>query len=166
MQLNPDVSLEALTQGKTVQNIDDIIKKIDSGELPQKMKVKKGFFKKTTELVDTKQVLLNVKNNSKTFKKLHVARLITSTLIPTLLSAIALPKAIIALTEYNVQRTLKKKKEAEAKKQQNAAKKVSFAGIQDRLISKAALAQKSLLADMVAVDLAISGSRIYYANKT
>ena len=77
--LNPDVSLEALTQGKTVQNVDDIIKKIDSGELPQKMKVKKGFFKKTTELVDTKQVLLNVKNNSKTFKKLHVARLITST---------------------------------------------------------------------------------------
>lgn len=163
--LNPNVSLEALTQGKTVQNVDDIIKKIDSGELPQKMKVTKGFFKKTTELVDTKQVLLNVKNNSKTFKKLHVARLITSTLIPTLLSAIALPKAIIALTEYNVQRNLKKKQEAEVKKQQDAAKKVSFAGIQDRLISKAALAQKSLLADMVAVDLAISGSRIYYANK-
>lgn len=164
-KLNPDVSLEVLAKDKTSQNVDDIIKKIDNGELPSKMKITKGFFKKTTEIVDTKQVLLNVKNNAKKFKHLHVARLITSTLIPTLLSAIALPKAIIALTEYNVQRNLKKKQETEARKHQLVPKQVAFSGIQDRLVSKAALAQKSLLADMVAVDLAISGSRVYYANK-
>ena len=166
-KLNPNVSLELLDKAQKVQNVDEIVKKIDLGELPKKIAIKKGLFKKTTELIDTKEILVNIKNNAKAYKGLHVARMITSTAVPAFVSAIVLPKMIMALTQNLVD-----KKAQIAAKKNNVIdfgcfknKKVAFKGLADGFVLKAAEAQKSLLGDMVAVDLGISGSRIYYANK-
>ena len=91
-----------------------------------------------------------------------------------------MPKAIIALTQKNVVHDKQNKtvivsstpsfKSFETfdnflKFGKKSVKKVAFNSLSKTLIEKATQAQTSLLGDMVSVDLAISGSRIYYANK-
>ena len=166
--LKPEISLEYLKNGE--QNINSVIKKINDGSLP------KTFLQKGKK-IDVIGALNKIAQNTKKYKGLHISRMLISTIIPTILSAVALPKAIIALTQYKVnldnkshnKNTNEQKSKiyfkgfSDFKKQK--AKNVSFKSLGTILTNKAAQAQTSLLGDMVAVDLAISGSRIYYANK-
>lgn len=170
-KLNPDVSLQYLKKG--VQNISSVKEKISGGELPQ-------YISKGKKKISTIKVLDSIQKNSKKFKGLHITRLALSTIIPTALSAIVLPKAIIALTQKKVVHDKQNKtvivsstpsfKSFETfdnflKFGKKSVKKVAFNSLSKTLIEKATQAQTSLLGDMVSVDLAISGSRIYYANK-
>lgn len=165
-KLNPNVSLKFLDNANKIQTIENINKKIDLGLLP------KTFINKKNE-IDTKTIFNNISKNITKYKGLHITRLLLSTSIPTILSALFLPKAIMALTEYNIN-----KKEEKANKEKSfthsfkhfqefktSKNKISFKSLTENLIKKATEAQSSLLGDMVVVDMAISGSRIYYANK-
>ena len=168
-KFNPDVSLQYFKSGE--QNINSVIKKVEESKLPQKI-IQKG------KVIDTKAVLNKIAKNAAKYKGLHIARMLISTVIPTVLSAVVLPKAIIALTQYKVNSDNKKLQKIAFKgqiKQSSVFKSfsdftkkkkgVSFKSLSSTLLNKATQAQTSLLGDMVAVDLAISGSRIYYANK-
>ena len=169
-KLNHQISLEYLKEGE--QNINSVIKKVNDGILPEKI-IQKG------RTLNVLSALNSVKKNAKVFKGLHVSRMLISTIIPTVLSAIVLPKAIIALTQFKVNKDSQKLQTKENTKKtgiyfkgfsdfqgkQNNNNKVSFKSLGTTLLNKASQAQTSLLGDMVAVDLAISGSRIYYANK-
>lgn len=167
--LNPDVSLQYLKNGE--QNINSVMKKLKDGSLP-KIILEKG---KNINAADT---LNKIAKNAGKYKGLHISRTIISTLIPTVLSAVVLPKAIIALTQYKVDSD--NKKNVSTKLQKNRSNTMfkgfydfkkgknsnpSFKSLGKILLDKATQAQTSLLGDMVVVDLAISGSRIYYANK-
>ena len=181
--LNPNVSLELLNS-KNHQNINKSIKKIQKNELPSTIATKGILFKKAVKITDTQKVLENIKNNSKKYKALHIGRLAVSTIIPTYLSAVVLPKVIMSLTQHfvdadkttkkNNPQSFKNKMEFTSKNFKDFKnftskltnkQKISFKSLSGMLLEKAQGAQKSLLGDMVAVDLAISGSRIYYANK-
>ena len=167
-KFNPEISLEYLKKGE--QNINSVIEKVNNGNLPEEI-LKKG------KKVNVLTTLNKIANNAKKYKGLHISRMLISTIIPTVLSAVVLPKAIIALTQYKVDSDSKKslpemkspknkiyfKSFSDFKAHKN--KNVSFKSLGSALLEKATQAQTSLLGDMVAVDLAISGSRIYYANK-
>lgn len=165
-KLNPEVSLQYLKNG--VQNINSVKEKVDNGYLPSKIICKKNF-------IDVNSVLKNIQNNARKYKFLHISRTLLSTAIPTYLSAVTLPKIIIALTQYRVNKDKKDLCKQNSKlvsfksfkdftKNKNSSKP-SFKSLGEVLLNKATQAQTSLLGDMVVVDLAISGSRIYYANK-
>lgn len=165
-KFNPNVSLEYL-KDKT-QNIKSVLNKIEEAKLPGKI-LKKG------KIINTKNILNKIGKNASMYKGLHISRMLISTIIPTVLSAVALPKAIIAFTQYKVNHDMKKQKNTPTPNAQNmpniinfsqkTGKNVAFKSLGETLLNKATQAQTSLLGDMVAVDLAISGSRIYYANK-
>ena len=165
---NPDVSLEYLKNGE--QNIKLVINKVEKGILPETI-MKKG------KTVNVKNVLEKISKNAAKYKGMHISRMLISTIIPTVLSAVVLPKAIIALTQYKVNsdnnpkpkmsNTISQKPSFKSffDFKQNKTNNVSFKSLGTTLLNKATQAQTSLLGDMVVVDLAISGSRIYYANK-
>ena len=165
-KLNPDVSLQYLKNG--VQNINSVKEKISNGDLPQILMNKKKSF-------NAESILNSIQKNAKKYKGLHITRMLLSTAIPTYLSAVILPKAIIALTQLNVdkdKKSMPKKnfsnvtfKSFNSFTKKEKLDKPSFKSLGTTLLNKATKAQTSLLGDMVAVDLAISGSRIYYANK-
>lgn len=167
-KLNPDIDLELLNK-VNAQNIEEIKKKMGKKILPEKITITKGFFSKRTELVDVNTILNDIQKNAKKYKALHVSRMLLSTALTGSLAIWTVPQLIIAFTQRNVEK--KKQKEVQKIKLKGTGNSsrdgysVSFKSLQDVLLAKSALAQKTLLGDMVAVDLAISGSRTYYANK-
>ncbi len=162
-KLNPDISLKLLYKKEKVQNLSEIQKKITKGELPKDILTKNKF-------IDTKTVLNKIADNALKYKGLHVSRMLLSTIIPAYISIFVLPKAIISMT----QKKLDKEKGTfwdnakvfnEYKNFKGKKVQISFKSLGSMILKKASEAQSSLLGDMVAVDLAISGSRVYYANK-
>ena len=162
-KLNPDISLKFLDKNEKVQNIYEIQKKITKGDLPKNILNK-------NKLIDTKTVLNNIEKNTAKYKGLHVSRMLLSTIISAYISVFVLPKAIISMTKRkldNEKNDFLNKKEVFKEFGNFKGKKaqISFKSLGTTLLKKASEAQSSLLGDMVAVDLAISGSRIYYADK-
>ena len=167
--LNPDVSLSFLKDKEKTQTIDNVIKKIGAKELPENI----IYNKKSINTVD---VLRKTAENSKKFKNLQIARMLTALTFATYLSAVVLPKSIIRMTQFFVD-----KKTAKSKPKRNFSKvtfgsfdnfrnkkikkRVSFKSLQSKLLEKAISAQNSALEGMAAMDIAISSGRIYYANK-
>ena len=152
-KFNPNVSLEYL-KDKT-QNIKSVLNKIEEAKLPGKI-LKKG------KIINTKNILNKIGKNASMYKGLHISRMLISTIIPTVLSAVALPKAIIAFTQYKVNHDMKKQKNTPTPNAQNmpniinfsqkTGKNVAFKSLGETLLNKATQAQTSLLGDMVAFD--------------
>ena len=86
-KLNPEISLEYLKKGE--QNINSVMKKLKDGSLPATV-IKNG------KTIDTCKTLNKIAKNAPKYKGLHIARTLISTIIPTVLSAVVLPKTIIA----------------------------------------------------------------------
>ena len=167
--LNPDVSLSFIKDSEKTQTIKNVLQKISLKELPENIVIGK-------KTINASEALKNVAKNSGKFKNLQIARTITSLLFATYLSAIVLPKSIINMTQFIVDKKNPKKKPEktafnvtfgsfEKFVNKKSKKKVSFKSLQSSLLEKAINAQKSALDGMAAMDIAISSGRIYYANK-
>ena len=174
LKLNPEVSLAYLKKGEKSQTIEKIYEKISKNELSQKILNGKG------KVIDAKASVEKVLNNQKLFKNLQISRMLISLMFATYLSAVALPKSIIALTQFFIDN--KNKKQNNKKNfsnisfgsfdnfinktpQKQSKKKVSFKSFGGALFNKAITAQTSALEGMAAMDIAISSGRIYYVNK-
>ena len=167
--LNPDVSLAFFKKGEKTQTAENIINKINLKELPENI-----LFKNKS--VNAIEVLEKTIKNQKLFKNLQIARMLTSLTFATYLSAMILPKSIIKMTQFFIDKKTKetKNKKSDSKitfgsfenfKKQKTKKQISFNSLQSKLFEKAINAQRSALDGMAAMDIAISSGRIYYANK-
>lgn len=181
VKLNPNASLEILKKDNP-QSIEKIQERISKGLLPKTFQKGKNLFTGKVSIADSSEILGRIAKKASTYKHLHISRNLLAMAIPTILSAFVLPKAIIAFTQRNVDKqhlncqlsygsendSMKFPIFKEALKKsnkKNGSDKVRFSGLSDKLLASAMAGQKSLLPDMVAVDLGISSSRVYYANK-
>ena len=170
-KFNPDVSLSFLKDKESCQTICNVIKKIDAKELPEKI-----FYK--NKIINTVETLKKVADNPKKFKNLLVSRMLISLAFATYLSAVVLPKSIIKMTQFFIDKSKKNNPNVKNnmfsvnfgsfekfKSKKTIKKNISFKSLQSSLFNKAVTAQSSALEGMAAMDIAISSGRIYYTNK-
>ena len=178
-KLNPEISLSFFKEGEKSQSINNVIDKVSKNELASKIVSSKG------KIIDIKAVLENVNKNAKMFKNLQISRMLTSLAFATFLSAVVLPKSIIKLTQFFIDKDNKKgklntnnnksisfggserffKTFEQFTGKNKTLKQVAFKSLGTTLFNKALTAQQSALEGMAAMDIAISSGRIYYVNK-